>query len=298
MSNDKVKIGFELNGIEIPIENILPIKIISDSVRKSLKYARIETSIKEMGIIDPPVVFPEKREKKKPQQYLLLDGHIRVEILKKLGHKTVYCLVSTEDEPYTYNHKVNRLTSIQEHTMLLKSIEGGVTEEDLAKALDVNIGVIRKKRDMLDGICQEAVELLKDKEIYPESLRLMKKVKPIRQIEMAELMNSIQNYSKTYVKALIVATRKAFFIDEGKTKQMMGITPEALAQMEKEMESVEKDFKLIEESFGRNMMHLMLANGYLDKLLENGRVVRFLASNYNGMLVELQKIIDTTSLET
>jgi ParB-like chromosome segregation protein Spo0J len=290
-----MKIGFEMDGIDIPIESILPVRSISLSVKKSPKYTRIKSSIQEVGIIEPPIVFPINNGNKPPRQFLLLDGHLRIDILRGLDQKTVYCLISTDDEAYTYNHKVNQLAPIQEHFMILKAIDKGVGEARLAKALNVDVGVIRRKRNMLEGICPEVVELLKDKQICQDALYLMRKVKPIRQIEMAELMNSVKNYSKTYAKALLVATKKELFLDAGQTKQKIGIDPDAMAQMEKEMEAVEHDFMQIEKSYGKNVMHLLLARGYLDNLLRNGRVVRFLSTHYGDTLVEFQKIVDSVT---
>lgn len=45
--------------------------------------------------------------------------------------------------------------------------------------------------------------------------------------------------------------------------------------MEHEMESLERDFKPVEESYNENVLHLTLARGHVKKLLENARVVRF-----------------------
>ena len=61
-----------------------------------------------------PIVIPEPHKKGK---YLLLDGHLRIEILKELGALGVICLVATEDEAFTYNKRINRLATIQEHKM-------------------------------------------------------------------------------------------------------------------------------------------------------------------------------------
>ena len=49
--------------------------------------------------------------------------------------------------------------------MILKAIERGVSEERIAKALNVDVESIRRKRRLLDGICTEAAEILKDKHI-------------------------------------------------------------------------------------------------------------------------------------
>ena len=49
------------------------------------------------------------------------------------------CLVSTDDEAFTYNKRVNRIAIIQEHRMILKAIERGVPEERIAKALNIDV---------------------------------------------------------------------------------------------------------------------------------------------------------------
>ena len=46
-----------------------------------------------------------------------------------MGETEVVCLVSTDDEAFTYNKRVNRLAIIQEHKMILKAIERGASEE-------------------------------------------------------------------------------------------------------------------------------------------------------------------------
>lgn len=289
------KIGFEMEGMTLPIDRILPVKQITKSMKESNKYFSVLASIREVGVIEPPIVYPAKGNDGGDQQYLLLDGHIRISALRRLGHKSVFCLISTDDESYTYNHKVNRLAPIQEHFMIVKAIEKGVSEERIAKTLDVDVASIRKKRNLLDGICPEAVALLKDKEIAPGALAFLKKVKPIRQIEMAELMNSVNNFHKLYVQALVAATDKELFVDAREDKEKLGVRPEDMARMEKEMKTLERDFKEMEDGYGNNMMNLVLARGYLNKILNNGRVVRFLSSNYSDILAELQKILDMTS---
>ena len=46
------------------------------------------------------------------------------------------------------------------------------------------------------------------------------------------------------------------------------------------MESLERDLKAVEESYGENMLNLTLARGYIKKLIDNAKVVRFLNANY------------------
>jgi ParB-like nuclease domain len=86
----------------------------AEAVKKTPKYAQIATSMHELGIIEPPVVA---RDQTHPGKYLLLDGHSRIEVLKDKGQTEVTCLISTDDEAFTYNKRVNRLAMIQEHRM-------------------------------------------------------------------------------------------------------------------------------------------------------------------------------------
>ena len=93
-------------------------------------------------MVEPPVVA---RNGDASGSWLLLDGHVRIEVLKDLGQEQVECLVSTDDEAFTYNKRISRIAPIQEHRMILKAIERGVSEEKIAAALDLNPRSIQRK---------------------------------------------------------------------------------------------------------------------------------------------------------
>lgn len=290
-----VKMAFKPEVIEVAIEDIQPLKTIKASIKKTAKYRQVLTSVREVGIIEHLVVYRLKGVAKK---FLLLDGHLRMDVLKFLGQKTVHCLVATDDEGFTYNHKISRLSAIQEHFMILKAVDKGVSEERIARALDVDVSFIRRKRNLLDGIDGEAVDLLKDKQISPIALRVLSRVMPERQIEMCELMIAAHNSTVPFAKALLAATPNNQFKESQKKKKMEGLSSEEMARMEKETEGLANDIKLVKESYGKDMLNLVLACGYLSRMLENGKVVRFLSSHYPDILGEFQKIIEATSLST
>lgn len=289
----KVTIAFESESVLISLPNILPVKQLAATIKKSRKYQQIAASIQEVGIIEPPVVARQNGQKGK---FLLLDGHLRIEVLKELEVGEVTCLVATDDEAFTYNKRINRLATIQEHKMILKAIERGVPEDRIAKALDVNISSIRHKRRLLDGICPEAAELLKDKHCPMNTFQSLKKMKPMRQVEVAELMISMNNFSVTYAKALLAATPQDQLIDSGKPKAFKGISPEQIARMEKEMASLQHEIKLIEDSYGSDHLNLVLARGYLVSLLNNSKVSRYLSQNHTEILSEFQRISEAASM--
>lgn len=291
MTNKKVQLACQSTVQQLSTESILPVRRIVSGTRKSLKYRRIAASINEVGVIEPLVVYPQDNN----GTYLLLDGHVRLDILKEFGEQKVACLIALDDEPFTYNHKVNRLSAIQEHFMVMKAVKNGVSEQAIAAALNVDVSKIREKKNLLTGICPEVVGLFKGKPVRGGALRQLRKAKPMRQIEMAELMCASSNFSLAYVKCLIAATPQDQLIESEQAKDIDGLSADDIARMEREMESISGDFKQIEETHGRNVLNLVIAVGYLKSLLDNARVVRYLATNYSELLTEFQKTIDSRS---
>lgn len=227
---------------------------------------------------------------------MLLDGHVRHMILKSLGEAGAKCLIATDDEGFTYNHKVNRLSAIQEHFMIRRALKNGVTESRIARSLNVDVARIRQKRDLLDGICPEAVQLLKERRATANGLRELRRVKPMRQIEIAELMCAANNFSVEYAKCLVAATPLEQMVDAGRPKEVRGFSSQDIDRMEHEMESLGREFRVIEESHGKNVLNLVLVVGYLRKLLDNVRIVRFLSQNNPEILTEFQKLVEARNL--
>ena len=281
--------GFEEASRRLAIGDIQPLKIVSDVIKKTPKYAQIVASIGEIGIVEPPVVA---RDRNDPGKYLLLDGHLRIEALKDRGETEVVCLISIEDEAFTYNKRVNRIAIIQEHRMILKAIERGVSEERLAKSLNVDVASIKRKRRLLDGICSEAAEILKDKHVAIHALVEFKKLAPLRQIEAAELMVAMNKYTIGYARSLVAATPQAQLAEGYRPKSVKGLSSEQVALMERESANLDREFRIAEQSYGTDHLDLVLANGYLGKLLGNARVVRYLAQHQQEILLEFQKLVE------
>ena len=115
-------IGFEKRRIILPLDKILPVRIIKDPDNMA-RYQIIVASIREIGVVEPLMVYPQKGN---DGFYLLMDGHYRLHALRKLGIPKVECLISLEDESFTYNARVSRLPPIQEHSMIAKAVNNGV----------------------------------------------------------------------------------------------------------------------------------------------------------------------------
>ena len=194
----KVSIGFDLEPLTVPVDKILPSRKTPVGVATSRKFMQIRSSIQEIGLIEPLSVGPADP---KTGQHILFDGHIRLIALQELNYSEVLCLVATDDESYTYNNRINRLSSIQEHYMIRRAIQRGVTPERLAKALSVDPRTITRKMALLEGICPEAAELLKDRQFATGISQVLRKMKPTRQVECVELMVAANTITIAYAEA-------------------------------------------------------------------------------------------------
>lgn len=289
----RVKLGFHEEGVVLQVAAIKPLKTLRPSTKESGKYRQIVTSIRAVGLVEPPIVIPDVNDE---GSYFVLDGHLRLEALRDLGITEVACLVSTDDETFTYNKRINRISVAQEHKMILRAIERGVPEEKLAQALGVDVITIRRRAKLLNGICPEVVDLLKDTATPMVVFDILKMMKPLRQIEAAELMVGQGNFSKNFANAMLVATPENQLVASKRKPAATGASRENMARLERELSALQGQIKSVEDTFGVDTLHLTVAKGYLARLLGAGRVVRWLAQNRPEYLGEFQSIAEMRSI--
>src|ERR1700731_1843352 len=224
--SDPIKMAFERRVVRLTLSDILPMKRVPESMKQTARYKRIVSSIGEVGIVEPLVVA---RRGKDPGPFMLVDGHLRHAAVLGPGNSEAPCLIADDDEAFTYNKRVNRLATIQEHYMIVKAIERGVSEDKLARALNVDIKRIKTKRTLLDGVCPEVAEMLKDKSVDTDVFTLFRKMKPLRQIEAVELMSAMNNFTARYAQALLAATRQEDLAQPDRPKKIRGLTAEQMA---------------------------------------------------------------------
>ena len=282
-----MKIGFELRKIRLALENILPMRLVKAEEKATYRFKAIIGSIPEVGLVEPLVVYPQKDL---PGKYMLKNGHLRYFALQDLGKTEADCLIATDDECYTYNARISRLPPIQEHKMIVKAVNNGVSPERLAVVLNMPLRVVQASMNLLKGIHPDAAELLKDKNICPKALRLFKSVNGNRQIEMAEMMVTMNNYVAGYAEAMVLGTPQHQLVNPDEPKKKAGVSPEDIARMENEMESLERDLKAVTDNYTENMFTLQTAQTYIKNLLKNAKVVRYLNANHAEIYSEFETI--------
>ena len=282
-----IKQGFQRELVNLAIVELLPTKSLSVQVKHGRKYSQILSSIRAVGLIEPPVVALAR----KSREYLLLDGHLRIMALKELGEERVSCLVSIDDEGYTYNKYINRLSAVQEHKMIVKALDAGVSQEKLANALNIDIRTLRDKKIMLDGICQEAVDLLKDKIISEKVFRVLKKMKPSRQIKVAMLMNDQNRFGLIYAKSLLDSTSEDHLAEGTVKKRVSPAALEKRVRLEVENISLSDDINSLKESYGTDMLNLTLLQAYLKRLLANEKVASYLQKYHTVIYDKFAEVV-------
>jgi hypothetical protein len=293
--HNQVKLSFERQSRTLTLDQIVPLKTLRPGTKDSKKYAQICGSIRAIGLVEAPVVTPDR---KRSDRYYLLDGHLRIEALKDLGVATVECLVSTDDEAYTYNKRINRISAVQEHRMITRAVERGASEDQIAEALGMEVGSVRRRQRMLDGICSDVVDLLKDIDCPFNVFDALRCMMPLRQIEAAELMIGQNNFNGVFAKALLAATPEKYLVEPRKSQRGtdQSISTEQISRMERELASLQTQVKSVEETYGIDNLHLTVALGYVRKLLGNARITRWLAQHRQEYLTEFQSLAEIEAL--
>lgn len=121
---------------------------------------------------------------------------------------------------------------------------------------------------MLDGICDEVAKPSQDRMVPLNTFREMKKLRPMRQIEVAETMMAMNRFSWPYAKSLVAATPQHLLTSE-KRKIVRGLSDEQIEHMEREATNIDREFRMIEQSYGTDTISIwVLATGYGARMTE------------------------------
>ena len=286
----KLNKAFEQAIIRLKLAEITPSKEINKDVFASRKYAQIVSSVREIGLIEAPIVtFSD-------DGYTLLDGHLRLNALKDLGIQEVDCLVSTDNENFTYNKHVNRLSNVQEQKMIEKAINRGVSIERLARVLNMNPENIRQKKNLLKGICEEVVEMLKDKIVSSKVFYYLARMKPERQIEATKIMVESKTFTSSFARSIWLATSDEQLAVPRRQQKQIITDFSHFTKLEEEINRLHGEYEEIEENYGLNVLNFTLVKGYVKTLVMNPRVNRYLRINNPDILEHLESIVDIDNL--
>jgi hypothetical protein len=115
-------------------------------------------------------------------------------------------------------------------------------------------------------------------------------MKPLRQIEAAELMVTISNYSAVLARTILAASTPDQLIKPGARKAPRALTPEQISHLEQEMTSSRAGLAALKDTYGTERLELQVACRYLNTILGNQRLRKYLAKQHPDLLKELEQI--------
>jgi hypothetical protein len=174
--------------------------------------------------------------------------------------------------------------------MILRALKHN-SADAIAKALAVNIRTIRRKRDLLVGICKDASELLKDRRIAPNAFSILRKMKPVRQVEVVQLMIASNRYSGTFANALLTGTRADMLLEPEKLQPAKSCSADQKIGMERETDALLRDLKRVETSYGTDVLALSVSCRYVGRILANEKVRNYIEGRFPDILSELEAVI-------
>ncbi|WP_031322229.1 plasmid partitioning protein RepB C-terminal domain-containing protein, partial [Pseudomonas putida] len=74
-------------------------------------------------------------------------------------------------------------------------------------------------------------------------------------------------FTGRYAEMVLAATRPEQLVEAKKVSE--GVTAEDIARMEREMEKLYHDYRLVEDTLGETMLVLVVAKGYVSRMLRN-----------------------------
>jgi ParB-like chromosome segregation protein Spo0J len=283
-----LKYGFESQPVVIPISALRSTRPLPHNALSTKKFLQILASVATVGLIEPVIVT---RDVVDPKTYRILDGRLRVEALRRLSRIDATCLIATDDEAYTYNKHVNKLTPAQDARMIARAIARGVESERIATVLGIDVNTVRRRANLLEGICSEAATLLADKNCPATTFSTLKQMKPLRQMEAAELMCGQGNFTSAFATAILAATPHDQLASEAQAEKSQTELAMQLAKLERELATLQANVAETDELYGIEHLHLAVSAAYIATLLDNSSVAGYIESHYPEFARGLGEII-------
>lgn len=270
---------------DIPITRLRPLR---ERVIRPQDYERIVASIRAIGLIEPLIVYPEGDE------FVITEGVQRCRALTDLGVEIAPCIIGKRREAFTGNRMVNRISPLQEHRMIEKSLEE-LDESTIAKALGLSGISHRVKRTLLKQLSPDVATAFDQGAITKSCALEMTFVKPERQDEILAAMKSYKDYSLAFARSLILktpppqrATRK------GRKRNPWNKSAQRKNDLLAKLTEAEQKHDFYSRLYKQYTIDLLRLAIYARAMLTNSRIREYLDRKHSAIVARFEAIIADT----
>lgn len=147
-----------------------------------------------------------------------------------------------------------------------------------------------ENREPVSGICPDVLDVLRDIPVKTKMFGLLQKVLPARQLEIVRLMVAMDRVGLTCARMLIALTPQAMLVKDFHPTTIASLTESMRCAMALELDRLSAAVLSAVEQRGHLGLELVAASRYFDRLMDNSRVVRYLARNFSGHFEEFHNL--------
>jgi ParB-like chromosome segregation protein Spo0J len=279
-----LELGYTMNdseGLDIPLLRLRPLRDRKVSKRE---FERILASIQAVGLIEPLVVYPDGDD------YVILDGVQRYRALLQMGIEVAPCIIGKQREAFTGNRMVNRVSPVQENRMIEKSLSE-VDEASIAAALGISTLSHRLNKSLLKQLHPEVVAAFDQGKVNRVSTREFTLVKPQRQKEILDAMESYKDFSTAFVRTLIVKTPPHQRIPNRRKSNPWDKTTQRKNDLLKQLTDAEQKHDFYSRLYKQYTIDLLRMAIYVRSLLTNNRIREYMDRKHQSVVKRFEAVI-------
>ncbi len=268
-------------SIDIPIMRLRPLRERKVSSRE---YDRILASVKAIGLIEPLIVHPDGED------YVILDGVQRYKALLEMGVEVVPCIVGKQREAFTGNRMVNRVSPLQEHRMIEKSLEE-LDEQTIAAALGIQNITYRLKKTLLKHLHPDAIAAFDQGRLTRACARELTHVKPVRQKEILAAMDCYKDYGIAFAKSQILKTPVPMREGRSRNSGPWDRTATRKGELLKKLTDAEQKHDFYSRLYKQYTIDLLRLAIFARSLLNNVKIRAYLDQRHPTIVHHFESII-------
>lgn len=268
-------------GLDVPLIRLRPLR---DRKVTKREFDRILASIKAVGLIEPLVVYPDG------DIYVILDGVQRYRALLEMGVDVAPCIIGNQREAFTGNRMVNRVSPVQEHRMIEKSL-AEVDEASIAAALGISTMAHRLKKTLLKRLHPDVAAAFDQGKISRVCALEFTHVKPPRQREILDAMEGYKDFSTAFVRTLVIKTPPQQRDSNRRKSNPWDKTKQRKNDLLKQLAEAEQKHDFYSRLYKQYTIDLLRMAIYTRTLLTNIRIREYLERNHPAAVTRFELVI-------